>query len=100
MCFFDMAGRRDDSLQAIGVQLDGKNYSYWSYVMRNFLRGKSMWSYVTGVRRKPTDEKAEDFATSIDVWESNNAKIITWINNFVTHSIGAQLAKCEIANEV
>ena len=65
--FFDMAGRRDDSLQDISVQLDGRNYSYWSYVMKNFLRGKSTWSYVTGVRHKPTDEKAEDFTTSIDV---------------------------------
>ena len=24
----------------------------------------------------------------IDIWEANNAKIITWINNYVEHSIG------------
>jgi hypothetical protein len=29
----------------------------------------------------------------IDTLEANNAKIITWINNFVEHSIGTQLAK-------
>jgi len=28
-----MATCKDDSLQSITVQLDGKNYSYWSYVM-------------------------------------------------------------------
>jgi len=28
---------KDDSSQSISVQLDGKNYSYWSYIMKNFL---------------------------------------------------------------
>ena len=55
---------------------------------------------MTGVRRKPSDENAEDFATSVDSWEADNVKIITWINNSVTHSIGAQLAKYETAKEV
>jgi hypothetical protein len=32
----------------VNVRLDGKNYSYWSYVMRNFLKGKKMWGYVKG----------------------------------------------------
>ena len=43
-----MATERDDSLQSVSVRLDGKNYSYWSYVMRNFLKGKKMWEYVSG----------------------------------------------------
>ncbi|XP_073154102.1 uncharacterized protein [Henckelia pumila] len=95
-----MAGRKDDSLQSISVQLDGKNYSYWTYVMKNFLRRKSMWGYVTGVCVKPADIKAADYAKSLDTWEADNAKIITWINNSVTHSIGAQLAKYETAKQV
>jgi len=45
---FIMATRKDDFLQSISVQLDGKNYSYRSYVIKNFLRGKSMWDYVLG----------------------------------------------------
>jgi hypothetical protein len=36
----------------------------------------------------------------IDTWEANNAKIITWINNSVEHSIGTQLAKYETTKEV
>jgi hypothetical protein len=43
-----MAIERDDSLQFVSVRLDEKNYSYWSYVMRNFLKGKKMWGYVGG----------------------------------------------------
>ena len=39
-------------------------------------------------------------AVLIDTWEENNAKIITWINNSVEHSIGMQLAKYETAKEV
>ncbi|XP_073036801.1 uncharacterized protein [Primulina eburnea] len=95
-----MASRKDDSIQSISIQLDGKNYTYWSYVMKNFLRGKSMWNYVTGVRVKPTDDQANDYAGLVDNWEADNSKIITWINNSVTHSIGVQLAKYETAKEV
>ena len=29
----------------------------------------------------------------IDSWEANNTKIVTWINNFVEHSIDTRLAK-------
>jgi hypothetical protein len=36
----------------------------------------------------------------IDTWEANNAKIITWINNSVEHSICTQLVKYETAKEV
>jgi hypothetical protein len=44
-----MATKRDDSLQSMSVRLDGKNYSYWSYAIRNFLKGKIMWGYVSGI---------------------------------------------------
>jgi hypothetical protein len=48
-----MATERDDSLQSVSVRLDGKNYSYWSYVMINFLKGKMMWEYVSGTYMIP-----------------------------------------------
>jgi hypothetical protein len=35
-----MATERDDLLQSMSVRLDGKNYSYWSYVMRNVFKCK------------------------------------------------------------
>jgi hypothetical protein len=43
-----VAIERNDSLQSVSMRLDGKNYSYWSYVMRNFFKGKKMWGYVSG----------------------------------------------------
>ncbi|TXG60844.1 hypothetical protein EZV62_012207 [Acer yangbiense] len=95
-----MAGEKDDSLQSISVKLDGKNYSYWSYVMKNFLKGKKIWGYVTSTMVKPKNEKVEDYVNLLDVWEANNSKIITWINNSVQHSIGTQLAKYDACNEV
>ena len=94
-----MVAERDDSLQSVSVRLDGKNYSYWSYVMRNFLKGKKMWGYISGTYVVPKNTEEGD-AALIDAWEVNNAKIIIWINNSVEHSIGTQLAKYEIANEV
>ena len=90
-----MAIERDDSLQSMSVRLDGKNYSYWSYVMRNILKGKKLWGYVIGtsVKSKSTNES---YAIELDTWE----EIITWINNSVEHSIGARLAKYETSKEV
>src|SRR5581483_12044726 len=92
--------RKDDSLQSISTQLDGKNYSYWSYVMKNFLRGKNMWGYVSGTSLKPTDDKAANYLSLVDSWETDNSKVITWINNSVVQSIGTQLAKYDTAKEV
>ena len=39
--------------------LKQQNYSYWSYVIRNFLKGKKMWGYVceTSVNPKATDKE-------------------------------------------
>jgi len=94
-----MTTKRDDSLQSVSVTLDEKNYSYWSYVMRNFLKGKKMWGYVSGTYMIPKNIKEGD-AVLIDTREANNAKIITWIKNSVEYSISTQLAKYETTKEI
>jgi len=67
--------------------------------MKNFLKGKKMWGYVSGTYMVPKNTEARDVAL-IDAWEANNVKIITWINNSIEHSIGMQLAKYETTKEV
>jgi len=42
------------------VRLNGKNYLYWSYVMRNFLKGKKMWRYVSGTYVIPNNIEEGD----------------------------------------
>ncbi|KAJ9548438.1 hypothetical protein OSB04_020981 [Centaurea solstitialis] len=59
-----------------------------------------MWGYVTGKSSKPTDEKAANYSLLVDSWETDNSKVITWINNSVAQSIGTQLAKYDTAKEV
>ena len=97
-CFLIMTTERDDLLQYVNVRLDGKNSLYWSYLMRNFLKGKKLWGYVTRtcVKPKSTDQ---NYVNDTDTWEVNNAKIITWINNSIEHSIGTQLAKYKTTKE-
>jgi hypothetical protein len=58
-----------------------------------------MWGYVSGTLMKPRNTD-EGYTVLIDVWEANNANIITWINNSIEHFIGTQLVKYEITNEV
>ena len=52
-CLLIMATERDDLLHSVSMRLDEKNYSYWSYVMRNFLKGKKMWGYISGTYMIP-----------------------------------------------
>ena len=58
-----------------------------------------MWGYVSGTYVVSKNTEVGDVAL-IDAWEAYNAKIITWINNFVKHSIGTQLAKYETSKEI
>jgi hypothetical protein len=58
-----------------------------------------MWGYVSGTYMIPKNIEEGDVVL-IDTWKENNVKIITWINNFVEHSIGTQLVKYETAKEV
>ncbi|XP_039127005.1 uncharacterized protein LOC120263182 [Dioscorea cayenensis subsp. rotundata] len=95
-----MTGEKDDSLQSISMQLNRQNYSYWSYVMRNLLKGKLIWGYVSGTFAKPTNVGDENYADHIDIWDACNSKNIIWINNFALQSIGIQLAKYETTKEV
>ena len=67
--------------------------------MKNFLKGKKMWGYVSGTYMVPKKTEERNVAL-IDAWEANNVKIITWINNSIEHSIGMQLAKYETTKEV
>ena len=46
---------------------------------------------------KNTEERDDAL---IEAWEANNAKIITWINNFIENSMGTQLAKYKTTMEV
>jgi len=64
----------------------------------SFFNGKKMWGYVSGTYVIPKNTEGD--VALIDIWEANNAKIITWINNSVEHYIGTQLAKYETTNEV
>ena len=45
---------------------------------------ENMWGYVFGVKTKPSVPQAENFDLLVDTWETDNSKVITWINKFVT----------------
>ena len=58
-----------------------------------------MWRYVSGTYVVPKNTEEGDTA-SIDVWEANDANIITWINNSIEHFIGTLLERYETTKEV
>ncbi|XP_026378593.1 uncharacterized protein LOC113273036 [Papaver somniferum] len=97
---------REDS-QPITVRFDGTNYNHWSFLMRSFLKGKSMWKYVDGIEKKSTTssyvEKGKENETQKkdpkEEWEINNHRILTWIGNTVIPSISMQLTGFEVAKD-
>ena len=55
--------------------------------MRNFLQDKKIWGYISGTYVIPININ-KGYVALINAWEANNAKIITWTNNFIEHFIG------------
>ncbi|OMO58863.1 Zinc finger, CCHC-type [Corchorus capsularis] len=87
--------------QPITIKLDGTNYNHWSYLMRNFLKGKGLWKYVTGDKKCPRPQDGlENFVSEYEEWEINNSKILTWIANCVIPSISMLLGRFNTAKEV
>ncbi|XP_026416387.1 uncharacterized protein LOC113311802 [Papaver somniferum] len=96
-----------EDFQPITVILDETNYNHWSFLMKSFLKGRSMWKYVDGTEKAPTAgtsgvrEKDKE-GTTVDAkesWEVNNHKILTWISNTIITSISMQLTTFEVAKE-
>ncbi|TXG71324.1 hypothetical protein EZV62_006259 [Acer yangbiense] len=93
---FDMDS--SDDMKAITVRLNGANFSYWKFAMKNFLIGKDWWDIVDGTTTKP-DSKVADYLKLNKRWLLGNAKILTWINNSVENCIGVQLMKFDLAKD-
>lgn len=91
---------RDDSIWSINIQLYDKKYASSSYVMNNFLQEENMLGILSGTKGKPTYENVANYTILLDSWETNNLKIIIWINNSIIQSIGIHLANYDTKNEV
>jgi hypothetical protein len=64
-----------DSSHPISIQMNGPNYSHWAFLMRNFLKGKGLWKYVTGEKTCPKKLECQKFAyfeSKVEEWEMNN----------------------------
>ncbi|XP_043720977.1 proline-, glutamic acid- and leucine-rich protein 1-like [Telopea speciosissima] len=71
----------DDKNQTISIRLNGNNYSYWSFIMENFLLGRGRLGYGTGSTEKPSDSKKDTYDAEISKWEMKNTKIMYYNTN-------------------
>ena len=70
--------------------------------MRSFLKGRKLWQVITRERVKFTQEKEEfsdKYSDTLEEWDNINHKIITWLINTSTPSIGALLHSFDTAKE-
>ncbi|KAK2990408.1 hypothetical protein RJ640_001740 [Escallonia rubra] len=88
-----------ESNQVTQVKLKGSNYSYWSYLLKVFITGKELRGYLDGSVVAP-EESDTNYEKLQQEWETNNARILSWINNSVEPSIGMHFSKFTSAKEV
>ncbi|KAK3010459.1 hypothetical protein RJ639_010668 [Escallonia herrerae] len=88
-----------ESNQVTQVKLKGSNYSYWSYLLKVYITGKELRGYLDGSVVAPR-ESDTNYAKLQQEWETNNARILSWINNSVEPSIGMHFSKFTSAKEV
>ena len=71
--------------EILSVKLNGKNYFTWEFQFRMFVQGKELWGHIDGKNPTPTNE------SKLAKWETNDAKIITWILSLVEPHITLNL---------
>ncbi|KAK0585380.1 hypothetical protein LWI29_027659 [Acer saccharum] len=88
----------NNDFKVISVRFNDSNYMYCKFAMKNFLVGKEMWDYVNGTVTCPKSTN-NDYDKLKRRWNTINAKIMTWINNYIESSIGIHLAKFQNAKD-
>ncbi|KAF7143753.1 hypothetical protein RHSIM_Rhsim05G0128700 [Rhododendron simsii] len=80
--------------EILPIKMDGKNYFSWVFQFRMFVKGKELWGHIDESIPKPTQnaEKAK--------WESNDAKVITWILSSVDSKIVLNLRSYTCAKDM
>jgi hypothetical protein len=59
------------------VRFNGKNYASWEFQVRMFVKEKELWGHLDESSKAPIDPK--EFSS----WEGKDAKIASWLLNFV-----------------
>ena len=93
----------DEISRPIHVIFYGDNFAQWSQAMRNYLKGRKLWIYVTSDRPiQEKEDKETDFAYAIQIedWESANHQIINWFRNTFIPSIVDEFGNIDITKEV
>ncbi|XP_050877608.1 uncharacterized protein LOC127081390 [Lathyrus oleraceus] len=76
------------------VRFTGKNYSAWEFQFKMYVRGKGLWSHLDDVSKAPAEK------TALDVWETKDAQIITWILNSIDPQMINNLRSFSTAQEM
>ncbi|CAN0830494.1 hypothetical protein LINGRAPRIM_LOCUS3260 [Linum grandiflorum] len=77
---------KDDSL---ATRFDGKNFTLWEHQFRIHVQDKGLRPYLTGDATEPVAPKPTD--DEVLTWQTNNAKVISWILASITAPIALSL---------
>ncbi|CAN1176981.1 Retrovirus-related Pol polyprotein from transposon TNT 1-94 [Linum perenne] len=101
---------QSDSSDSLAIKFNGKNYDLWSFQFRFFVKGKALLSYLDGTAVKPelsssaatNKDKGTTTSTIADqeLWETNNAKVFSWLIGSMEPGIALTLRTFESAADV
>eukprot|EP00268_Persea_americana_P006194 TRINITY_DN12215_c0_g2_i1.p2 TRINITY_DN12215_c0_g2~~TRINITY_DN12215_c0_g2_i1.p2 ORF type:complete len:112 (+),score=9.20 TRINITY_DN12215_c0_g2_i1:238-573(+) len=75
-------------------KFNGKNYFSWEFQFQLFVKGKELWGHIDGTVQKPSDKD------KYRKWETNDAKIMSWITSYVDQEIVINLSPYKIAKDM
>src|SRR3954468_3339427 len=79
---------------SFNVRFTGKNYSALEFQFKMYVRGKGLWSHLEDVSKAPKEK------TTVDVSETKDTQIITWILNNIDPQMINNLRSLSTAQEM
>ena len=60
------------------IKFNGTNYTSWAFQFQIYLKGKELWGHIDGTDPKPVED-----VNVVSKWETNDTKIMTWLQGSV-----------------
>ena len=67
-----------DKSELSTVKFNGTNYTSWGFQFQIYLKGKELWGHIDGTDPKPVED-----VNVVSKWETNDTKIMTWLQGSV-----------------
>ncbi|CAN0917805.1 hypothetical protein LINGRAHAP2_LOCUS30525 [Linum grandiflorum] len=87
-----------ESSDGAAIRFNGQNFPIWEYSFRVFVLGKGLLAYLDGTKKLPVTTAIN--STEVETWNTNNAKVLSWLISSVDLEIALTFRSFTTATEV